>query len=99
MKPSYTVSSVNDLPKNPAIALTTATLELDLLGAGEEGGRRKLAAFQWRKGALDEQGGNYKSFFLFGPFFGLFTRAFFNWQHSSSSSLYICPFWACFKCY
>ena len=51
MKPSYTVSSVEDLPKYPAIALTTATLELEV-----DGVKSKFSAFQWRKKALDDQG-------------------------------------------
>ena len=51
MKPSYTVSSVEDLPKYPAIALTTATLELEV-----DGVTSKFSAFQWRKKELDDQG-------------------------------------------
>ena len=48
--PSYTVSSVEDLPKNPAVSVTTATLELEL----QEDTKTKLAAFQWRKKSLEE---------------------------------------------
>lgn len=50
MKPSYIVSSVEDLPKYPAIALTTATLELEV-----DGVKSKFSAFQWRKKALGDQ--------------------------------------------
>ena len=48
--PTSAVSSVEDLPKNPAVSVTTATLELEL----QEDTKTKLAAFQWRKKSLEE---------------------------------------------
>ena len=49
--PSYTVSSVENLTKYPAISVTKATLELEV----EDGVKTKLAAFQWRRKDLKNE--------------------------------------------
>ena len=51
--PSYTVSSVENLTKYPAISVTKATLELEV--PVEDGVKTKLAAFQWRRKDLKNE--------------------------------------------